>query len=55
MAAILAHARHRVHRVGSTARATTPDAGTLDTVRLFVAVWPPESVLELLLGLTAPT
>jgi 2'-5' RNA ligase len=43
-----------MHRIRSTARATTPDAGTLDAVRLFVAVWPPESVLELLLGLDRP-
>ena len=38
----------RAHRVGA------PDAGTLDGVRLFVAVWPPESVIELLLGVDRP-
>jgi len=31
-----------------------PDAGTLDGVRLFVAVSPPESVIELLLGVDRP-
>jgi 2'-5' RNA ligase len=31
-----------------------PTAGTLDGVRLFVAVWPPESVIELLLGVDRP-
>ena len=28
--------------------------GTLDLVRLFVAVWPPESVVEMLLGIDRP-
>ncbi len=43
-----------MHPMGSTARASTRHAGTLDGVRLFVAVWPPESVLELLLGIDRP-